>query len=275
LLAQATVPSSIRTKQGVPRLIVAASNADFVDFADNFANSLLAWNVTNFVLVPLDTEAYRVLHLAYPEHTLPILPGLPTDVEGAAGFGSEAFKILTSSRPTFLLPFLKKGYAVLYNDIDMVWQHNAWDVIDDRDVNNDNNDVAVESMLWEDGRPNICTCLMYLSPTSSSVSLLNKWESEIHTKKHEHDQRAFALSARHLARPQRTPSGMVNTTRVFINDEQFPAGSGYSWNESTPSNEKAVIVHNNYIAGKEKKRARFETAGLWKPSGRLAAADLV
>eukprot|EP00173_Palmaria_palmata_P002813 Plantae.Rhodophyta-Palmaria_palmata.ctg29262.p1 GENE.Plantae.Rhodophyta-Palmaria_palmata.ctg29262~~Plantae.Rhodophyta-Palmaria_palmata.ctg29262.p1 ORF type:complete len:152 (+),score=17.44 Plantae.Rhodophyta-Palmaria_palmata.ctg29262:110-565(+) len=41
-----------------------------------------------------------------------------------------ASKKLTASRPIFLNAFLEQGYAILYNDIDMVWQHNAWDAID-------------------------------------------------------------------------------------------------------------------------------------------------
>ena len=57
------------------RLVVAAANYGYVDFADNFAHQLLTHlKITNVVLVPLDLEAYKLLHKAYPEHTLPVMP---------------------------------------------------------------------------------------------------------------------------------------------------------------------------------------------------------
>jgi hypothetical protein len=38
LLAEATISSTTNSKQGIPRLVVASSNSDYVDFADNFAS---------------------------------------------------------------------------------------------------------------------------------------------------------------------------------------------------------------------------------------------
>lgn len=259
--------SHAHSKQGTPRLVVAASNADYVDFADNFANSLLRLNVTNFVLVPLDMKAYDILHQAYPEHTLPTMPGLETHPDGVASFGSSVFKTLTSSRPVFLQHFLKKGYGVLYNDIDMVWQKNAWDIIDQRNKNNN-----LERMLWKDGQYQICSCILYLLPTPDSILLMKQWEDEINSDAHQNDpkafdQNAFAVVARMRHYPLR--GGVVAKTQVFLNDDQFPAGKHYSWNVTTPQNKEAVIIHNNWIVSRLAKKARFEIAGLWNPSGRI------
>jgi Nucleotide-diphospho-sugar transferase len=270
LLAEATLSSSTRTPQGVPRLIVCASNADYVDFVDNFVNSLLALNVTNFVVVPLDRKAHDILKQAYPKHTLPMLPGLENHPDGTASFGDEAFKMITSTRPTFLLPFLRKGYAILYNDIDIVWQHNAWDVIDERDADNN-----LERILWKDAEPQICSCMMYLLPTLESISLLKEWEKEMQSEEQKHkigDQNAFIVVASRLNYP--FEGGTIGTTRVYNNDEQFPAGNQYSWHERLPVNDKAVIIHNNFIVSKKSKKNRFEEAGLWKPSGRIVASSI-
>jgi Nucleotide-diphospho-sugar transferase len=270
-LIAASKSSHARSKRGAPRLVVAASNADYVDFADNFANSLLRLNVTNFVLVPLDMKAFEILHQAYPEHTLPTMPGLENHPDGVASFGSSVFKTLTSSRPVFLQHFLKKGYAVLYNDIDMVWQKNAWDVIDQRDKKND-----LDRMLWKDGQYQICSCILYLLPTPDSILLMKQWEDEINSESHQNnpkafDQNAFAVVARERHYPLR--GGIVAKTQVFLNDNQFPAGKHYSWNVTTPDNDEAVIIHNNWIVSKLAKKARFELAGLWHPSGRIITSD--
>jgi hypothetical protein len=270
LLKEATLPSSIHTKQGnTPRLIVCASNADYTDFADNFANSLLALNVTNFVFVPLDTKAYDILREAYPQHTVPPMPGLDEHPNGPTKYGDAAFKQLTSTRPTLLLPFLLKGYAIFYNDIDMVWQHNAWDIIDMREE--DNNDV-VERTFWQDHFPMICSCLLYLHPTADSILLLKEWEKEMESEeqksKGKSDQDALDVVANNLQYPQEE-GGTVGTTRVYKNDAQFPSGIQYNWYARTAANDQAVIVHNNYIIGKDNKKARFLDVGLWKPSGRI------
>jgi hypothetical protein len=252
VLAEATVSSSIQSKQGIPRLVVAASNSDYADFADNFANSLLAQNVTNFVLVPLDMEAHAILHQAYPKHTLPTMPGLGNHPAGKADFGTDAFKLVTASRPTFLQAFLNKGYAVLYNDIDMVWQHNAWDVIDARDVDNGENGGSFETMIWNDGREgNICTCMFYLKPSPNSISMLTVWADEIATNNHREDQAAFRAVASRL---QLQSLGAINKTIVFNNDKEFPAALSYVWEKNLLGNEKAVIIHNNWIVGKQAKK---------------------
>jgi hypothetical protein len=40
------------------RMVVAMVNYDYIDFADNFAQSLLQQNVSNFCLVPMDDPTY-------------------------------------------------------------------------------------------------------------------------------------------------------------------------------------------------------------------------
>lgn len=274
---------------GPRRLVVAASNAEYADFADNFAHSLQAQNVSNFVLVPLDDDAYAILHMAYPQHTLPLWrPGLASSphqnrTAGEATFGSAAFQQLTSTRPAFLRPFLEQGYAILYNDIDMVWQRNAWDVIDDREkkalaatANQPSPEPRITSTLWHDGPGQLCTCMLYFLPTNGSIALLTQWEKEIATNRYTTDQFAFIALAKRLRFP--FGGGARRGVRVYRSDEEFPRGRDYAWDAAAVppnhnnNNRRAVIVHNNWISGKQAKRDRFEAAGLWKPSGRVAAA---
>jgi hypothetical protein len=126
------------------RIVIAASNAEYVDFADNFAHSLLRQNVTNFLLVPLDDTTYHILKQAYPKHTIPTFPSAKSQFQTTTSttpnnerpheitFGSLEFQQLTASRPNFLRRILELNYTILYNDIDMVWKQNAWDIIDER-----------------------------------------------------------------------------------------------------------------------------------------------
>jgi Nucleotide-diphospho-sugar transferase len=271
VLVNPNLPSSVKTRDGIPRLIVAASNFDYLDFADNFAHSLLRLNITNFVFVPLDTKVHDALKAAYPEHTLPTMPGLENHPDGKAEFGSAVFKTLTSSRPQFIQAFLRKGYAVLYNDIDIVWQHNTWDVLDFQNVDN-----RFDKIMWQDTDYQVCSCMLYLLPTADSIFMMEEWEDEISSDSHQSDPASFdqeALAVVLVRRNISTDGGTFDSTKVIVNDMFFPAGKHYSWNDSKPENEKAIMVHNNWIVGKPNKKARFMRSNLWKPSGRIATSD--
>ena len=161
------------------RLVVVATNAAYVYFADNFANSLAQLNVTNFVFVPLDDEAFQLLHTAYPKHTLPPPPTAESAmIHGAADYGSDSFQALTSTRPTFLRHFLEKNITVLYNDVDMVWKRNVWDELDQFDA------LGNKMKLWEDGRTALCSCLLYLPANDFARNFLLEWEREINSHIH-------------------------------------------------------------------------------------------
>lgn len=299
------------------RLVLAAASADYADFADNFAHSLLLLNVTNFVLIPLDAVAHRRLRQAHPRHTLPVpLPGLlapvvdnPDDPE-RAGFDTPAFKRMTSTRPRLIRAFVERSYTILYNDVDMVWQKNAWDFIDARQQQLQTKataaaaaatptakaaaaaNTAATAMFWLDGMDSvICTCLIYMEPTVLNLQMLSEWDAVIvqntFNENVTNDQSAFGGLVQ--SRPDYFPppgggSSPDHSFVVFPNDEEFPAGNMFPWeyqNSNATGDEQkkwkqhhrnspnAVIVHNNWIIGKDLKHMRFITARLWKPSNRL------
>lgn len=250
------------------RLVVAAANADFCDFADNFAQSLAMNNVNNFVLVPLDGEAERVLKQAYPLNTVPLMPGLKREATHVKGFRSQEFKDLTASRPIFLRAFVGKGWEVYYNDIDMYWKQNAFDVIDKLNSKEESN-----IMLWHDGGP-LCSCMLYLRPTPQSIQLLEQWEREIKDNDHTNDQVALNVVTKEWG--WEADKENEQGVRVFKNSDEFPHGIRYFgkpdqevFEEQIQARTKAVVVHNNWIIGKDKKRARFEEFGIWNPSGKV------
>lgn len=247
---------------------MAAANADFCEFADNWAQSLLLNNVNNFVLVPLDGEAERVLKKAYPLNTVPLMPGLKREITHVKGFRSQEFKDLTASRPIFLRAFLEKGWPVYYNDIDMYWKQNAFEAIDKFNEKTESN-----VMLWHDGG-SLCSCMLYLLPTPQSMQLLEQWEREIQENHHTNDQVAFNVVTEKWGWEANKEN--EQGVRVFKNSDEFPHGVRYFGKpnqqvseEKVQARAKTIVVHNNWIIGKEKKRARFEEFGIWTPSGKI------
>lgn len=255
------------------RVALVAVNCAGVQFADNWANSLLRQGVDNFIMIPLDNSTYTTLLDAYPENTVPTLPGLENffdhHLEKYNGFGSDQFKELTASRPSFIKSFLKKGYSVLYNDADMAWRGNLWDEIDPDPSS------AVETaesnykdaFLVSDGATHyICSCLIFMRPTATNLEAVSVWRDEILTGKYSQDQEAW--------------NKILNGQEFLWKDKlnwrrgdavKFPPGSAY-FNQKTLNPdimENAMLVHANWMKGGFNKKFKLELTGSWNPSGRL------
>ncbi|CAD7703473.1 unnamed protein product [Ostreobium quekettii] len=115
------------------RIVLAIVNCGFLDFADNWAQSLLRAGVGHFAFVPLDQNAYAQLREHYPEHTIPPLPSelggteLPDSKEHT--YGTPEYFRLIRGRQTILLRFLHQGHAVFLSDVDTVWMSDALDEV--------------------------------------------------------------------------------------------------------------------------------------------------
>ena len=236
-----------------PRLIVTTATAEDFAFADNFANSLLSKGVKNFVLVPLDEEAFQRLQEVHPKHTLPLFPKL------------DQHNIIVSRQPILMSTFLQKGFAVFYNDADVVWQHNAWNEIDQQYESHEDVLSAPEIIFWNDEPFQICDCMIYALPTINSLHIMDQWDADIRRKHEVYDETALTQLVSWLQQP-RFLEQMISM-KVWSNDLKFPSGKSYSWDVSIPENEQAVIIHNNWIVGGVmEQRQRFEKVGLWNPS---------
>ena len=267
-------PSSIVDKVAdeYNRVALVAVNCAGVQFADNWANSLLRQGVDNFIMVPLDNSTYTTLLDAYPENTVPTLPGLENffdhHLEKYNGFGSDQFKELTASRPTLIKSFVKKGYSVLYNDADMAWRGNLWDEIDPDPVTmveTESNDK--DAFFVADGASHyICSCMIFMKPTAPNLEALAVWRDEILTGKHIQDQAAWnkILNGREFLWKDR-----LNWRRG--DPVKFPSGSAY-FNQETIDpeiRENALLIHANWMKGGLNKKFKLELSGSWNPSGRL------
>ena len=254
------------------RVALVAVNCAGVQFADNWANSLLKQGVDNFVMIPLDNSTYTTLLDAYPENTVPTLPGLENffdhHLEKYNGFGSDHFKELTASRPTFIRSFVKKGYSVLYNDADMVWRGNLWKEIDPEPVaavETESNDK--DAFFVSDGTPHyICSCMIFMKPTATNLEALTVWRDEILTGKYTQDQAAWNKI---LNGPEFLWKDKLNWQRG--DPVKFPPGSAY-FNQETINPElrdNALLIHANWMHGGFNKKFKLELSGDWNPSGRL------
>jgi Nucleotide-diphospho-sugar transferase len=141
--------------------------------------------------------------------------------------------------------------------------------------------------------------MMYMTPTATNMKLLQEWENEILNGKQTYisDQDAFisiinrkqyisilkqfdsyAITLRNDTTSTNVTTNDWNVvqhplqymTVLYQNDEEFPHGQNYDWYNNFTQIEwdqnNAIIVHNNWIKGKEAKKERFQLSGLWNPS---------
>ena len=238
------------------KVVVLLVNCGYLDMVDNLVGSILRFNVTNFVLVPLDQSSYRILLESYPDNVIPPNPELPLADAKPVGYKTAGFAALNSARPLILLRFAEAGFTFLYTDVDMYWKSNVLQVMEEQIGKS-------EALLFKDNGPNwdtICSCMLYMKPTPNNRKLLVEWNRCLRTVDPD-DQAAWNAAVKKL-------SSRVSI-RFLGAPDNFPSGTEYFDHGLPDEQSKAHIVHNNWIAGSQNKTDRFKNHSLWQPTGLL------
>lgn len=264
-------------------VIVCAVSQPYLPFLNNWLISITRKGHQEKVLVI--AEDYATLYKVndkWPGHAVLIPPVL--DAQAAHKFGSQGFFNFTSRRPRHLLQLLELGYNVMYNDVDMVWlqdpfpyfqgEHDVYFMDDMTPVKplNHSHDLPPPN---KKGRTYICSCMIFLRPTSGAKLVMKKWIEEMQDQPWSREKKANDQPAFNWALMKTV--GQVDL--YLLPQSAFPTGGLYFKNKTwvKETKEKHVIIHNNYIIGFEKKIKRFRDYGLWlvddhadeSPLGRL------
>ncbi|CAA0838942.1 UDP-D-xylose\\x3aL-fucose alpha-1-3-D-xylosyltransferase MGP4 [Striga hermonthica] len=264
-------------------LIVCAVSEAYLPFLNNWLISIARQRQQDRVLVIAeDYPTLEKVNERWPGHAVLVPPAL--EAASAHKFGSQGFFNFTARRPRHLLQILELGYNVMYNDVDMVWLADPFPYLEGEHDVYFTDDMAYVKPLdhshdlpppGKKGRTYICSCMIYLRPTSGAKLLLNKWIEELQAEpwsraKKANDQPAFNWALNKTA-------GQVDV--YLLPQKAFPTGGLYFKNKTWVKETKGmhVIIHNNYIIGFEKKTKRFREYGLWladdyaseSPLGRL------
>ena len=170
-------------------------------------------------------------------------------------YKKEGFNKLTSRRAYYLSRLIEHYDKIIYSDIDTIWkkdprpyfkggQFDFWAQIDG---------VIEGSPYFKGFIPFICTGFLALRSTPITLKLLQKWQNVtaanpiLHQDQNVIQRIAFELDANYAVLPM----------------ELFPSGRLYFETMSNQDREKIVVLHNNFIVGKEKKITRFKNFHLW------------
>jgi hypothetical protein len=173
--------------------------------------------------------------------------------------------VLQHSRPRIIRAFLELGVNVFYSDVDTVWtgKSNALELFAKEEHSKD--DLIVTE---DDGRKKIvCSCFLYAKPTSGSLAFVQAWEKMSEScVTCKNDQ----VSLNQLFLKRKEDATIHNATVHIYADGNpyFPSGKAYFGSRGRDMSE-TLVVHNNWIKGKNTKIKRFKNNDLWHHLGRL------
>jgi uncharacterized protein (TIGR01627 family) len=212
-----------------------------IGFDDMFSNWFAFYSKLNLdmnvILIAEDEQIYKkyinvdgidVWKSQYPDSNDPI----------ALSYETPQYKKLVSRRAAHLLRVLKVQKRIIYTDIDTVW------LSDPRPFFKGDFDLFAQL----DGNKYYCTGFIALQRTKNTLSLLEEWNRRLLTNP-QLNQPIFnkiikSITIKHKELPR----------------QEFPSGDLY-FGQNKQQN--VVIVHNNYIVGKDNKIQRFKEVGLW------------
>ncbi|KAH7301403.1 hypothetical protein KP509_23G024300 [Ceratopteris richardii] len=250
-------------------IIVCAVSQRHLPFLVNWITSIARHHRHHEVLVIAEDYAtlYRV-NEKWPGHAV-LIPPAP-ELEEEQIFGSQGFCNFTSRRPRHLLSVLELGYSVLYNDVDMVWvkdpfpyfkEHYDIYFTDDMNVVKGDGHSQEVAALDRDGLTYICTCMLFIRPTTGGKLIIKEWIKEIEAQQWSASNRANDQPAFNRAL-NKTSSSVKG---YLLPQVAFPCGGLYFGNGGwrTKTEGRHAIIHNNYIVGFDSKLKRFREFGLW------------
>jgi uncharacterized protein (TIGR01627 family) len=175
----------------------------------------------------------------------------------ALDFATQDYYAMVSARPTHIMQQLEEGYNVIYADIDAVWRSNPLPfmvpVLYRKDAMLQ---VEYNECYWNQKiKPCYCTGLIILQSNKRTIQLMLDWQKALAAKP-KLNQPAFndilfqtqkKTGIRHAPLPRWA----------------FPNGKDYYQKFNDAQRAKAVVVHNNFMVGHDKKRDHFITEGLW------------
>lgn len=257
-------------------VVMVGGTSNYKEMLLSFICQAQSLGIQNVLIAAFDEALYEFAYLqglpVYLE-TTPDEYKATISSDGHCIFASDCFKRVTKLKSMAVLRVLKKGYSVLWSDMDITWFENPLPKL-----------LAMEpnSLIIQSDEPNENFPENSILGANSGFYLARSDEKTIH---------AFEAIVEHAMRSELTeqPSFYIilcgekgekrvgereclleegGLRTVFLSHQQYPNGHVYGHWDSLNATESCrtkgcVLLHNNFIAGKENKLMRFVTHGLW------------
>ncbi|XP_054756801.2 uncharacterized protein LOC129262837 [Lytechinus pictus] len=241
------------------RMILATTNSGFLHFTKNWLESLKRSGVQDrIVIVAEDAASFKAINAFtdYPSLEVKLAADAKHHKEGVLKFSSEGYLKFVNKRPSYISHFLKKGFDVLFSDVDIVLLQDPFPHFDD-DL-----DVTLQMDVWKKDNHNhsdvFCAGFVYYQSTNATREFLKRFMERIAADPKTPDQ----VILNRLLR-ERDIKKMV---RIHpMNGDLFVSGRYYfdqSW-RALHTEQQPVMIHNNWIKNSASKVKRFKELGLW------------
>ncbi len=232
-------------------IILSLTDKSYIDMAFNFyETSIVPLGIENMLFIVLSNSTCIELDkkgmncFAYsPEE-------VADDVDGI--YGSDVFKHKMNMRARFVIDALNWGYKVLLTDLDVIFFKNPLEyfMCDECDIE-----------CLEDGKRGFLNAgFLFLRPTEMAIKTYQTRIELGRKYKGVTDQSLFN---------QAVKLNSYNVKIKALDQNQFPCGKVYfetfrrHFGGEFPTCAACVMVHNNWIVGKEAKVYRFKESHLW------------
>ncbi len=243
-------------------IILALVDSGFLDMAANYyITSIHKHHLQNcFLFIALDSSVCQQL-----QKSLQTLGRVPCfrydddpDAATASMYGSNDFQRKTNSRNTVILEALKLGYTVLNTDVDLYFVSNPLpEVISTCERSGSGCDVApiLDKTDWNPG-------FIYVRPTNLSVAMYSDMVARF-----QRVQKDSQHILNDVIRDMKEKKLGLNLAGLDAN--KFVCGKSFFGYFANPTPKKDInvsnhlVIHNNWIVGKDLKIIRFKEMGMW------------
>ncbi|KAL7475302.1 hypothetical protein ACHAW6_001224 [Cyclotella cf. meneghiniana] len=210
----------------------------------------------------------------------------------AEEFGTEGYRLLVSGRATHLLNVLcglelnhhdqpsmlssrlwgrhataAHDWVLIYTDIDALWLRNPIPIVLSALYGPTKRTFQYDILAAIDERNNTmgyntyyCTGFLVIADSPASIAFLSGWEEALRAEP-TFNQPIFNMLLPQQQEQQEEPLPLPLLAYAGLSETQFV--SGKFWDVADPTDENIVVLHNNFVEGKDAKRTRFQDKGLW------------
>ena len=234
-------------------IILALADYSFFDMTLNFyETSLLKFNIKNYLFIATEMRTCEVLW----GNKINCYVYLNMTTSGKTSvFNSFDFLQKMNLRTLFVFDALRFGFTILQTDVDVIFLQNPLPDI----YSSVRSDVAC---LWDNGECN--SGFVYIKPTNFTLAVYRKMSDTVRRGKMIADQKELTKV---IATLMRIYKGFVHL-KQFFDPKRYKCGLTFFEVEGRYFSEhrqcrQCIVVHNNWIVGKEAKRYRFRELLLW------------
>ena len=229
-------------------IILLIVNDGYIDFFFNWLTFYdhLNLNVPVYVVTEDDTSYIKLQNLT--QEYLMISRSTFVSVKEAQDYKTAMFNVITFRKPTHILEHLQKGRNVLFIDVDALMLRNPFEYF------TGDFDMWIQKDL-STRTPTYCTGFIATKANLRTIEFMRKW-IYIMSKYNRHNDQMFFNTV--ILKNKRL------VKKLGLDFARFPDGAAYFETFTPEERSHAVVVHNNFQVGHDKKKERFKKFDLWR-----------